>query len=221
MVSTVQGSTSPVGVDWRSTQGLHADKAEGGRRVGQADQRAEANASIMQVSMQVSITAKNETMRLLLQSVMTNLNESIKPYLESAVGTAESGQAPAAQAAAPADPAATAGGVDYSPEATAQRIFQFATGFFEAFKQQHGDMGDEATVNHFLDVIKSGIDQGFKEAREILKGLGVLQGDIAANVDKTYELIQTKLGDWQKQMLDSLKGGQPSAQAESSAIKTG
>lgn len=220
MVTTVQSSTSPGGVEWRQSQGLHAEKSEGGHRLGAVGQRSEANASVMQVSMQVSITAKNETMRLLLQSVVTNLNDALKPYIEPAETAAGQRAAPA-QSAAPVDQAAS-GGVDYSPEATAQRIFQFATGFFDAFKQQHTDMGGEDAVNHFLDVIKSGIEQGFKEAREVLKGLGVLQGDIAGNIDKTYELIQTKLGDWQKQMLDSLKGGEAATQAAvGNATKSG
>ncbi|WP_292746763.1 DUF5610 domain-containing protein, partial [Methylophaga sp. UBA3191] len=35
--------------------------------------------------------------------------------------------------------------------------------------------------------------QGFKEARDILGGLKVLEGDIAGNIDKTYDLVQQGL----------------------------
>ena len=48
-------------------------------------------------------------------------------------------------------------------------------------------------MNQFVDVISGGIDQGFAEAREILDGLKVLNGDIASNIDATYELVQDKL----------------------------
>ena len=37
----------------------------------------------------------------------------------------------------------------------------------------------------------SGFEQGFRDAQGILKGLGVLKGDIAAGIDRTYELVMT------------------------------
>ena len=43
------------------------------------------------------------------------------------------------------------------------------------------------------EVIGGGIDQWFKEARDILGGLKVLEGDIAGNIDKTYDLVQQGL----------------------------
>ncbi|MBT3719368.1 MAG: DUF5610 domain-containing protein, partial [Gammaproteobacteria bacterium] len=42
-------------------------------------------------------------------------------------------------------------------------------------------------------IIGGGIDQGFAEAREILDGLSVLEGDIATNIDATYDLVQEGL----------------------------
>ena len=42
-------------------------------------------------------------------------------------------------------------------------------------------------------VIGGGIEQGFAEAREILDGLGVLQGDIANNIEQTYQRVQEGL----------------------------
>ena len=37
-----------------------------------------------------------------------------------------------------------------------------------------------------MGIIGGAIDNGFKEAKDILSGLKVLQGDIADGVDKTY-----------------------------------
>ena len=51
---------------------------------------------------------------------------------------------------------------------------------------------EEALVK-FTDIISGGIAQGFAEARDILDGLQVLEGDIASNIDKTYDLVQTGL----------------------------
>lgn len=44
-----------------------------------------------------------------------------------------------------------------------------------------------------MNIIGGAIDNGFKEARDILSGLKVLQGDIADGVDKTYGLVQEGL----------------------------
>jgi len=51
----------------------------------------------------------------------------------------------------------------------------------------------EEALKSFVEVIGGGIDQGFKEARDILGGLKVLEGDIAGNIDKTYDLVQQGL----------------------------
>jgi hypothetical protein len=41
-----------------------------------------------------------------------------------------------------------------------------------------------------VETLQKGVDQGFKEARELLDGLKVLNGDIASNIDKTYDLVR-------------------------------
>ena len=41
--------------------------------------------------------------------------------------------------------------------------------------------------------IGGGIDQGFAEARGILDGLGVLEGELKDNIDLTYDLVQQGL----------------------------
>lgn len=57
----------------------------------------------------------------------------------------------------------------------------------------HSDMSQEEALTSFTDIISGGIDKGFAEARDILDGLGVLEGDIAANIDRTYSLVQDGL----------------------------
>jgi hypothetical protein len=51
-------------------------------------------------------------------------------------------------------------------------------------------------LNKFIDTLKKGVDQGFKEARQVLDGLKVLSGDIAGNIDKTYDLVQQGYADF-------------------------
>ncbi|MFC1603107.1 DUF5610 domain-containing protein, partial [Pseudomonadota bacterium] len=83
--------------------------------------------------------------------------------------------------------------LDVSPEATAGRIVSLSTAFFGAFREQNPELGDEEALNQFMSTIGSGIEQGFAEAREILDGLQVLNGDIATNIDTTYDLVQQGL----------------------------
>ncbi|GAB3247964.1 DUF5610 domain-containing protein [Chitinimonas naiadis] len=86
--------------------------------------------------------------------------------------------------------------IDVSPEATAKRILDMSTGFLELFKKQHPGEDEATVLKNFMDTIGSGIEQGFKEARGILDGLGVLKGDIAGNIDKTWDLVQSGLKDF-------------------------
>ena len=85
---------------------------------------------------------------------------------------------------------------DNSAEATANRIVSLSTGFFEAFKKQNPGMDNDAALEKFMGTISGGMEKGFSEARDILKGLNVLQGDIAGNIDKTYELVQKGYADF-------------------------
>lgn len=156
------------------------------------------NAAIVKATMEVSITAKNHTMQLLLTSVISNLNEALKPDLGvNAIQNATS--------------------QDNTPEGTATRIADLSTAMFSAFKDQHPGMDQATAVDRFMATIGKGIEQGFKEARDILKGLNVLQGDIASNIDKTYELVQQKLADFRSSLLPANTAGGSSVTASSSS----
>jgi hypothetical protein len=139
--------------------------------------KMQLNVSILQESASVSLSSENDPLALLYKSAITSLNEQ----LEADFGP---------------DAIQNALGQDNSPEATAGRIVSLSTAFFGAFQQQHSDLEGDDALNRFMDTIKGGIEKGFKEARDILQGLQVLNGDIAANVDKTYELVMKGLDDF-------------------------
>ena len=139
--------------------------------------RLQLNASIMQASLNVSIGSENEPLALLYKTAITNINEALKgQYGDDAIQNAAS--------------------QDNSAEATANRIVSLSTGFFDAFKKQNPDLDDDVALSKFMDTISGGMEKGFKEARDILGGLKVLGGDIAGNIDKTYELVQKGYADF-------------------------
>ncbi len=141
----------------------------------QASLRAEFNASIVQASLDVSISTKNEPLALLYRSAIDSLNELLEPeFGPNAIENAAS--------------------QDNSAEATAERIVSLSTGFFEAFKAQNPD--DENVLESFMETIRAGFEKGYNEAVEILEGLSVFEGDIAADIQKTYELVMQGYDDF-------------------------
>ncbi|MCK9200855.1 MAG: DUF5610 domain-containing protein [Gallionella sp.] len=131
------------------------------------------NTSILKASMEVSLSAGNHSMSLLFKSAIEHLNEVLAPELgDNAI-----------QAAAES-------GMDFSPQATADRIVSMSTAFFGRYAENHSEKDLNVALVDFVQLIGGGIDKGFAEAREILDGLKVLEGDIASNIDKTYELVQ-------------------------------
>jgi hypothetical protein len=139
-----------------------------------AQARANQNSAIVQASLSVAISSGNEPLALLYKSAITSINEELK---------ADFGD----------DAIQNAAGLDNSPEATAERIVSLSTAFYEAYRQQRPGADEAATRSAFVDTIRSGVERGFEEAREILSALKVLQGDVAGNIERTYELVQKGL----------------------------
>ena len=170
----------------RFSQTVHQRKADHDKQVegplGQkvsdlAHQKKLQNAAILEANASVSLQSGNNALSLVYKAALEKIND----VLQEATGEENAIQV------------AVDEGIDVSPEATAQRILSFATGYFDQFKENHKDLEDDAARSQFVDLIKGGIEQGFTEARDILDGLKVLEGDVADNVDKTYQLIMNGL----------------------------
>ena len=138
--------------------------------------KAELNRSILEASLEVNLKAGNDPLALLYRAAIEGINDVLKSeFGDNAIQKIQ------------------ASGVDTSPEATADRIVKFSTAFFSKYQENHPEMSTEDALNSFVKVIGGGIDRGFNEAKNILKGLNVLEGSIASNVDSTYEKVQQGL----------------------------
>jgi hypothetical protein len=73
---------------------------------------------------------------------------------------------------------------EWSADNTSQRIVDFATAFLSIF---------EGTGEDFLSTIKAAIEEGFKQARDIL---GELPDEVNSLIDDTYAKTMSKLDDW-------------------------
>lgn len=177
---SVGNVTSTAAVQTKNKQeSVKQSEAEKARQPEAAKSSVEAskqklNVSILQASMEVSISSGNNSMSLLFKSAIENINQVLAPELgNNAIQNAASS------------------GMDFSPQATADRIVSASTAFFGQYAKNHPEKDQQTALNDFIKLIGGGVDKGFADARQVLDGLKVLQGDIASNIDKTYELIQS------------------------------
>lgn len=146
--------------------------------------KKQLNAAIIESSLKYNTTVGDQPLALTLKTALQGINEALQASgVENKVEEAYES------------------GIDFSPEATAERIVSFSTQFLGAFREQNPDMSEEESLNAFVDIISSGIDQGFDEAKEILGGLKVLEGEVSETINKTYELVQSGL----QAFVDALK----------------
>lgn len=170
-ISSSTSPAAPVPPPLADNSGKLADPAG-------ADSKTRLNASILEATFSLSTDAETRSLALLFRTAIDNINELLKPELgENAIQNAAS--------------------QDNTPSGTAGRIVALSTGFLEAYRKQHpGEDADEVLKN-FMATIRRGFEQGLGEARHILSGLGVLGGEIASNIEKTYELVLKGYADFE------------------------
>ena len=163
--------------------------------------RLQLNASIMQASLTVSLSSQNNPQTLVFKTALDGINQALQAdFGHDAIQAATS--------------------QDNTPDGTASRIVSLSTGFFDAFKKQNPGLSDADVLQKFMDTIGSGVEQGFKEARDVLKGLGALGGDVASNIDKTYALVQQGYADFAASKQSAASGATTSASSTSSTVST-
>lgn len=86
--------------------------------------------------------------------------------------------------------------IDTSPDATAERILNFALGFFDRYAKNNGLNDDEDGRRQFANFIGGAITQGIDEARQILGALNALNPQVTSNIDRTAEVIRKGLDDF-------------------------
>jgi hypothetical protein len=87
-------------------------------------------------------------------------------------------------------------GLDFSPEATANRIVELATGFFGQYKANNQGTEEGEQIKGFVEMIKGAVEQGFAGAQEMLEGLGEIDSDVQGGIDKTFNLAMKEIDDW-------------------------
>ncbi len=104
-------------------------------------------------------------------------------------------------------------GTDFSPAATAQRIVDFATGFFGQFQTNNSEGGQTPQLQGFATMIKGAIEEGFASAQDLLKGLGEISSGIQQDIDKTFELTIRGINDFVAKQSQQMEKGEEEAGA--------
>ena len=183
-MAITSGNASATGI---ARQNSNAVKTEDNRGI--KDMAAQAkqaqNTAILKANEQVSLRSNNDSLSLLYKTALDGINKELEPVMgENAAQKIYDS------------------GIDTSPEATAGRIVAFATGFYSRYKELNPDKTEEDNLNNFLQIIGGGIDKGFNDAKDILKGLKVYEGEVESGVDKTYILVMQGLDSFRSKMLE-------------------
>jgi gas vesicle protein len=136
--------------------------------------------TMLQVDVSGSPDDMNKIIDFLKQQFKSMKEELIKSFIESQGGKVDDTTTPAQVDKTQA----TAVPEYWNAENTSQRIVDFATQFLDAFKGS----GEE-----FLTAIKNAIDDGFKQAKDLL---GDLPDKVNTLVSDTYDLVMQKLDKW-------------------------
>lgn len=171
---------------------IHRNPAEKAENTPFKASKQEQNRAILQASEKVALQSGNNSLSLLYKTALEGINKELEPTLgkNAAQKVYDSG-------------------IDTSPEATAERIVGFATSLFAIYQKQKpttdSPADQEKQLTDFMAVIGKGINQGFDDAKGILTGLNVFEGDVETGVAKTYDLVMQGLQAFKENLLAALK----------------
>ncbi len=194
----------------KSAQGVTSAQ-QSVQEMSKTDIRIERQASLVSHLFGDGQQTEQSSLKLTYQSAIEKLNEILMAqmpnYAPSVSEDGEQIQNPNMPGFKPISEEALQeqGGMEYwTPENTAKRIVEGATGFFSGFQNAHPELEGEALMNHFMEVVGGGLQQGFDEAKGILSDLKVLEGPIAENIASTFDLVQSGMQNFEKEFLASL-----------------
>lgn len=199
MISAPQATNTPVVADPSYTATKSSEALEEAQKTAATSSQGQQNlrnSQILQASLQVSIQAGNDSLALLYRTAVDEINNVLAPDLgPDAIHNAMS--------------------QDNSAQATAGRIVGLSTAMFNAYAARYPDKDMEVVAKDFVNVVRGGFEQGYKEAEDILNSLGVLSAGspVAEGISQTFALVQKGYDDWLANKLASLRSDPAPASA--------
>ena len=163
-------------------------------------ERAATNAISKGLSDISTDDARSYTSQLIVEQYSIQITMSMRSSSSSTLSLSDFSSAGLdLSGAADAMPSMAPGSVsplDFSAEATAERVFSFSISLFAVYQAQNPDDAIEAALADFEQLVRDAVDQGFGEARGILEGLGRLDEQIADFVEQTYAILDRLLDEF-------------------------
>lgn len=199
MISAPQATNTPVVADPSYTATKSSEALEEAQKTAATSSQGQQNlrnSQILQASLQISIQAGNDSLALLYRTAVDEINNVLAPDLGP-------------------DAIQNAMSQDNSAQATAGRIVGLSTAMFNAYAARYPDKDMEVVAKDFVNVVRGGFEQGYKEAEDILNSLGVLSAGspVAEGISQTFALVQKGYDDWLANKLASLRSDPAQASA--------
>jgi hypothetical protein len=141
--------------------------------------RTSMNAMIIEASLKISISSGDNAQGLLYRTTLESIYEAINTKFESKI-------TPEYQMPETID----------SPETASNTILTFSLGLYASYSSRYSSQDESTTATNFIDLVRGGFEKGFNEAVDILKGLDVFKGNVADEINKTWELVQKGFDDF-------------------------
>ena len=113
----------------------------------------------------------------------------------------------------------TDGSFDVSPEGTARRIADFATGYLDAYSESRTAEPTEIRIEGFMSLIRTAIKEGFSQAKDFLAGITKLSETLTETIDQTFELTSGYLSDFESAQLAAAR--RENAESSTNETQTG
>lgn len=199
MISAPQATNTPVVTDPSYTATKSSEALEEAQKTAATSSQGQQNlrnSQILEASLQISIQAGNDSLALLYRTAVDEINNVLAPDLGP-------------------DAIQNAMSQDNSAQATAGRIVGLSTAMFNAYAARYPDKDMEVVAKDFVNVVRGGFEQGYKEAEDILNSLGVLSAGspVAEGISQTFALVQKGYDDWLANKLESLRSDPAQASA--------
>jgi hypothetical protein len=97
-------------------------------------------------------------------------------------------------------------GMDMSPEATSKRIVDFTAGLLSSYRNNHASRAGDVQIRGFMSLTRAAIEEGFQSSRNFLEGIAGLSQTIDENINRTFELTQQHLDEFQNAQLETASG---------------
>lgn len=105
--------------------------------------------------------------------------------------------------------------LDVSPEATATRIVEFATGFLDSFEQQRPEQAPSQRLDDFSGLIRNAVAEGFAQAQDFLRAFQPSE-EVQADIDRTFRLVMEGIERFAERRREAIDGAEEAAKEDPS-----